>query len=186
MKNHLIILALAILVTALPFSQTMAKDKEVTTSASLKIAVVDIQQLMGASKAAKSIQKQGKDLRNKYQKKIVKIEQELKELEAKLVAMPKDTSKEDFLEQREKFQKRLVNGQKEVVELNQKLDKAIGTALNKLRDEIVEIVSDMATDKKYDLVISRADVVIVSKSIDITSDVMTKLNKSLKSVKVKG
>jgi outer membrane protein len=163
---------------------SMAAD-DTNAGTTIKIAVVDIQQLMGASKAAKSIQSQGKDLRNSYQKKISKIEKDLKELEEKLVSLPKDTSKEDFLKQREKFQKRLVEGQKEVVELNQKLDKAIGSALNKLRDEIVEIVSDMATDQKYDLIISRADVVIVSKSIDITGDVMSKLNKSVSSIKVR-
>jgi Skp family chaperone for outer membrane proteins len=101
------------------------------------------------------------------------------------MSLPKDTTKEEFLKQREKFQKRLVDGQKEVVSLNQKLDKAIATALNKLRDEIVDIVSDMATTEKYDLVISRADVVIVSKSIDITAQVMEKLNSKVKTIKVK-
>ena len=73
-----------------------------------------------------------------------------------------------------------------MAELNKKLDTAIGDALNKLRDEIVEIVGDMATKNKYDLVISRADVVIVAKHIDITAEVMGKLNKELSSVKVKG
>lgn len=173
----------AILALLLMPSFVMAED---APSEPIKIAVVDIQQLMGASKAAKSIQSQGKDLRNKYQKKIKKIEDDLKKTEKKLVELSKGESKEDFDDKKKEFQEKLIDGQKEVRELNKKLDKAIGEALNKLRDEIVEIVGNIATDNKYDLVISRADVVIVSKKIDITAEVMKKLNKELSSVKVKG
>lgn len=175
-----ILLVLFLLLTP---SLAQAEDAVV---APLKIAVVDVQQLMGASKAAESIQSQGKDLRSNYQDKIKKIENDLKETEKKLVELSKGDSKDDFEKQKKKFQEKLIDGQKEVVELNKKLDKALGDALNKLRDEIVEIVGDMATDNKYDLVISRADVVIVSKRMDITADVMKKLNSKLSSVKVKG
>ena len=65
------------------------------------------------------------------------------------------------------------------------MDKAIGSALNQLRDNIVEIVGDMATDNGYDLVISRGEVIVVAKTIDITADVMARLNKQVKSISVK-
>lgn len=163
-----------------------AADEVAPHEKHLKIAVVDIQQLMSVSKAAKSIQSQGKKLRDKYQKKIIKIEKNLKSAEEKLVKLPKDTTKEEFLKKRKSFQKKLVDGQKEVQDLNKKLDKALGKALNKLRDKIVKIVGDISTDEKFDLVISRADVVIVSKKIDITAMVMKKLNKALSKISVKG
>ena len=166
-----------------PLALSPAKAEE--SSKAVSIAVVDVQQLMTDSKAAKSIQSQGQSLRDSYQKQIEKIESELKDLEKKLVSLPKDTSQEDFLKEREKFQKRLVDGQKEVLELNKKLDRAVATALNKLRDEIIEIVGNIATEKKYDVVLARSDVVIVAKSLDITSTVMGKLNDKLSSIKVK-
>lgn len=175
---------LFIALTAFP---VMAEDVSAEQSKdAIKIVVVDIQQLMSNSKAAKSIQSQGKDLRDKYQKQITKIEAGLKETEAELMKLSKGDSKEDFLEKRKEFQQELVKGQKEVQEINQKLDKALGQALNELRDEIVEIVGNMSQDNGYDLVISRADVVIVAKSIDITADVMKKLDKSLSKISVKG
>ncbi|PCH99714.1 MAG: outer membrane family protein [Alphaproteobacteria bacterium] len=165
---------------------SLALAEDVPATDSVKIAVVDIQQLMGASKAAKSIQSQGKSLRNKFQKKIKKIEDDLKKTEKKLVSLAKGDSQADFEKKKKEFQKKLINGQKEAQELNKKLDKALGNALNKLRDQIVKIVGNISTDNGYDLVISRADVVIVSKKIDITADVMKKLNKKLSTVKVKG
>lgn len=168
----------------LPFVSAHAADEKAAEPKT--IVVVDIQQLMGASKAAKSIQEQGKDLRDSYQKKISEIEKNLKAAEKKLVELSQGDSKEDFDKQKAKFQKELADGQKEVADLNRKLDKAVGDALNKLRDEIVDIVGNMATDRGYDLVISRADVVIVTKDMDITAEVMKKLDKELSSVKVKG
>lgn len=174
-------IAIFAFIVMMPF---IAQAEENTKPVS--IVVVDIQQLMGASKAAKSIQSQGKDLRSKYQKQIAKLEEDLKKSEAKVIEAGKEKDQEKFMESRKDFQKELVESQKQLAELNQKLDTAIGNALNELRDEIVDIVGDMATDNGYDLVISRADVVIVAKHIDITAEVMKKLNDKLSSVKVKG
>ena len=138
----------------------------------INIAVVDVQQLMNESKAAKSIQSQGKDLRKKYQKKIETLESDLKAAEKKVVDAGKEKDQEKFIETRKNFQKELIDSQKEFREINQKLDTAIAKALNELRDEIVDIVDDMTMDNHYDLVITRADVITVSKNIDITADVM--------------
>lgn len=152
---------------------------------SLNIAVVDVQQLMNNSRAAKSIQDQGKDLRKKYQKRIEKLEDKLKASEKKVVDASKEKDKEKFIESRKDFQTDLVESQKELRELNQKLDTAIATALNKLKDEIVDIIDNMTAKNGYDLVLTRADVVTVSKDIDITSKVMDRLNDEVKSIKVK-
>jgi len=140
---------------------------------------------MNESKAAKSIQKQGKNLRKKYQGKIKNLENDLKKAESKVVQAGKDKDQEKFIESRKDFQEELIGSQKKLREYDQKLDKAIATALNKLRDEIIDIVDDLTVENQYDLVITRADVMTVSRDIDITADVMKALNKSLSSVKVR-
>ncbi len=172
-------------VIALLICMVFAPIANAQDAKSLNIAVVDVQQLMNNSKAAKSIQDQGKDLRTKYQKKIGKLEDKLKASEKKVVEAGKEQDKEKFIESRKDFQKDLVESQKELRDLNQKLDKAIATALNKLKDEIVDIIDNMTVKNGYDLVLTRADVVTVSKDIDITSKVMDRLNDEVKSIKVK-
>lgn len=184
MKNVLLFVLIGLFMVP---SISHASSDDAKPTANISIAVVDVQQLMSESKAAKSIRSQGEKLRDKYQKDIDDIQGELKSLEEKLVALSKDkdTNQEEFLKQREKFQKRLIEGQKEVVQINQKMDQSLKASLNKLRDEIVKIVSDIATEKKYDLIISRADVVIVSKSVDITSTIMKRLNDKISTISVK-
>ena len=161
-----------------------AADED-TTVKTLNIAVVDVQQLMRDSNAAKSIQEQGKSLSRKYQKKIEALEKELKESGGEIAQAQKEKDEEKFIEKRKEFQQTLIENRKEYSELNQKLDMAVTKALNELKDKIVEIVDDMTDDNGYDLVITRADVVIVSKDIDITAAVMKRLNKELSTVKVR-
>ena len=151
----------------------------------ISIAVIDVQQLMNDSKAAKSIQYQGTSLRKKYQGQIEKLEGKLKRSEEKVIEAGKEKNQEKFLESRKNFQEDLVESQKKYREMNSHLDRAVASALNKLRDEIVEIVDDMADKRGYDLVLTRADVITVSKDIDITAEVMRRLNKETKYIKVR-
>lgn len=163
----------------LPFSVVAQDTKPVS------IAVVDVQQLMNESNAAKSIQSQGKDLRAKYQRKIKSLENNLKKSEEKVLDAGKAKDQEKFIASRKVFQTDLIDSQREIQALNQKLDKAITVALNKLRDKVISIVDEMTVTNKYDLVITRADVMTVSRDLDITSDVMRKLNSTMSSIKVK-
>tara|TARA_B100001750_G_scaffold230957_1_gene227896 strand:+ start:2497 stop:3006 length:510 start_codon:yes stop_codon:yes gene_type:complete len=150
----------------------------------LNIAVVDVQQLMGVSKAGKSIQSQGKDIVEKYQKDMSGIQKDLKSAEKKVVDAQNAKDKEEFQKQFQAFQKELKESQEESQQLRMKNDQAVADALNILRDEIVEIVDEMTVKNNYDLVITRADVITVSKNIDITAEVMKELDSRLKTVKV--
>jgi len=179
MLKKLFVTTLLLLIAVAPLKAQEAEVKQ------LNIAVVDVQQLMKDSKAAKSIMDQGKKLRSKYEKEIKSIEKDLKKTEGEVIAAGKDGNKEQFAERRKEFQKELRDGQKQLVEMNKKMDKAVAKALNVLQDEIVKIVDEMTVKNNYDLVITRSDVVTVSRDIDITADVMKQLNKRLKTVKVK-
>ncbi len=180
-KNIILLLALLIM----PIHIATAADTGESVAKPLHIAVVDVQQLMNNSDAAKSIQKQGEDLKEKYQKRIGKLEDELKKAEQKVIEAGEEKDQEKFMERRKDFQEELAKSQREIREMNQNLDRAVATALNELRDEIVEIVSQMTVKNKYDMVLTRADVVTVSKDIDITAAVMERLNDEVSSIRVR-
>ncbi len=162
---------------------TIASDKKVNEP--ISIVIVDTQELMSKSKAARSIQKQGVALREKYQGKIESIEKDLKKLEGALVKASKGKSKDDFLKKQKAFQDNVLESKKTVAELNQKMDKAVGSALKKLKDEIIEIVEGIADDNQYDIVLSNTNVLVVSDKIDITDNVMKKLNDEVSSISVR-
>lgn len=185
MKNNFkIFLCTLVLIAFMPITQILADDE---AKESISIAVVDIQKLMADSKAANSIRNQGVKIRNEYKKRIKTIEKELASLDKKLldVAKDKDSSADEIKKQRDKFQERLIKGQKETAELNVKLDNSLKEALGKLSKEIIEITEDIADDDGYSLIVSKSNVIYVGPQHDITDKVMTRLNKSLRSVSVK-
>ena len=82
------------------------------------------------------------------------------------------------------FQKDVAASQKKIQDKKVKLDKAIATAIGTLRSEIVKDVAEIGEKQNLDLVLARTDVVIVSKTLDITAEVLERINKDLPSVTV--
>lgn len=149
-----------------------------------RVAVLDVSALLRDSKASKHIQEQMQKKRNSYQKQIAKLEKKLQETETKLIELRKEEDAEGFAEERKKFEKTMAETQKKVAELRGSLDNAYAKGMAELREAIVEIVADVSDKQSYDLVISRQEVVIVSKEIDITEAIMDRLNDDHSKIKL--
>ncbi len=173
----------------LPIHPSLSADEgqavvSVSDELSEVIAILDMQQLLNESKAAESIRKQIESKRNQFQKQIEKDEEKLKNAEKELIKQREILSKESFLEKNKDFQTDVLKAQKEIGEKKYKLDKAYANAMAKLREEIVKLTAKIAAKEKYAVVLSRQNVVIVDKNMDITAKVMGELNKSVKKISV--
>lgn len=150
-----------------------------------KVAVVDVQKLMSVSKAAKSIQEQIESKRKSYQQEFAKHEDELRETEKSLAEARNVMSADEFNQKREGFENKLLETRKLVQTRRRALEKAAAEALAQLRNKIVSIVASIADEGEYDLVINRQNIILVDKSMDITSEVLTKLDKTMSKIEVK-
>lgn len=164
-----------------PVSTARAADEAKT----LRIAVVDIQALLKDSKAAVSIEKQVSGMRTSFQAEVEKAEKDLRTKEQSILAEREKLSEADLKTKVEGFQKDVAAGQKKIQDRKAALDKSVSDALNKLRGEIVKVVADIGEKQNLDLVLARTDVVIVDKSLDITADVLKRIDTTLPDVKVK-
>lgn len=149
-----------------------------------KIAVADVQSVMGASKAGKSIQEQIARQRDSFRDEFGKLEKELAETQKKL-AEQKDLKPEDAAAKQKEFETKLRSANELVQKRRQSLEKAASEAMNSLRTEIVKVVAGIAQAEKYDLVLSSQNVIVSQDSMDITDKVMTKLDKDFPDVKLK-
>ncbi len=157
----------------------------VQAQAQSKIAVVDVQKVMSESKGAKSIQKQLEEQRRIFQEEFSKHERELMEDQKALVEGRADMSPEDFAKKRDQFEGQLLETRKLVQKRQQALEKAAGDAIGALRNEVVKIVAELAEKNGYDIVVTKQNVILAEKEMDITSQVMSKLDKSLKQIELK-
>lgn len=169
-----------------------ADDKEdkpaapapVAAASGVSIAVVDVQALLNDSDAAMDVKKQAAELRNSYQKEFEELEKKLRGMEKDFVAQKDKLSEEQIVAKRKEFEKQLIDAQMQVKKRKKQLEDAVGKATDALRSKILEIVATMSTQRGYHLVISRNDVVIVSSELDVTREVLDKLNEDLKSIKL--
>ena len=85
---------------------------------------------------------------------------------------------EEFAKKAKGFEAKLFETRELVQKRKRALEKALSKSLAKLRNEIAKIVGDIANERDYQAVFIKQQVIIVaSKSIDITDEVMEKLNK---------
>lgn len=150
----------------------------------VSIAVVDVQQLLTKSEAAKSVQKQTQDLRDKFLKGLSEKEKTLREEEKKLIEQSKELSQEDFLEKKKAFEQKFIDTQTDAKKRKGAIDKAYGKAMKELMDNIYQVVQSVADDNKYGLVISKQSVVIGAQSLDITDESLKRLNDKVSKIKL--
>jgi len=152
------------------------------TYAETKIAVVDIDSILASSKAAKSVKAQVDKKRKTFLKSVKKQEDKLRVEQKEIEKKRADMSKEDLGKAAQGFEKRRIEARNSLQKKKSGLDKSYSKAMNKLTDTITEVCQKIADEQEIDLIITRQNIIIGSKSLDITSDVMAQMNKKLPSL----
>ncbi len=172
---------LSILIVALLL---LSFSAPVQAQESTSIAVVDVQKLLTESKAAKDIQKQLKKYREKFMEHLSKEEQALKKTEKDLIEKKADMAPEDFAKERKAFEEKFLETRRFAQKQKRALDEATVKAMANLEAELYKAVQSIADDKGYDLIISRQNVVLGAKALDISEDAMSKLNDAISKIEL--
>lgn len=170
-----ILMALATFLV-LPPSQAHAEE--------VRIAVVDIERLIGRSTASENIQKQLDKEKEKLQKSFTAEEKKLKDLEQEIMTKKDSLSEEEFNAEKQRFQKSLMEARQSLGKQVDNVEQAANAALGRLRQEIVKTIAEMTEQEKYTIVITKQNVIMAEKKLDITDEVMAQLNKNIKTIKL--
>lgn len=144
--------------------------------------VIDIEALISESDAGKSLQDQLKKKRDAFQKEFSDREKELGEKEKSIIKQKNELSPEELNKQRQAFESDLLETRKLFQERRTALDKGLAAAMQTLRGEIVKASAEEAEEGGYKAIFLRESVVIVEKELDITKQVMDRLNKRIKTI----
>lgn len=161
------------------------KEQAAAPSQSFNMAVVDVQALLTQSAAAKNIQEQLNVQRGEFKKEIGAIDKKLKDQQQALIKSNGKGTEEEFNKKKSELEKSVMDARQTVQKRRNALDVAAGTALEKLRGEITKVVASLSDKNKYDIVISRQNVVLAVKSMDITEEVMKELNSNVTKIDLK-
>lgn len=149
-----------------------------------EIAVVNIQTIMRDSTAAQSVREQLESKQKEYQAQIAKKEQSLQTEEKELAKQRGVLAKEAFEGKVEAFRKKATSTQQEVAKKKQKLDNGFEGALNDIQKSVSDIITELAAEKKFDVAVPTTQVLYAKPTMDISDDVLKRLNERLPKVKV--
>ncbi|MFN3461829.1 MAG: OmpH family outer membrane protein [Oceanibaculum sp.] len=150
-----------------------------------RIAFIDVQGVLRASEAARTVRDQIEAQRARYQEEISKQERELRTLEQDLVQQRSVLAPEAFQQRRQQFEQRVAEIQRAVQARKRQLDEGYAQSMEQVRVALVEIVADIAKERQATAVLSKSAIVLAEKNIDISEDALNRLNQRLTSVTVK-
>lgn len=149
-----------------------------------RIMVVDFQSVVRNSDAAQSIHEQIDALRQGYQQEFGQIEDELRALEAELSEGRATLTADQFARRRRGFEQRVSEAQRQAQVRRAALDQALNRAMDEVRTTLLEVIADIARREDTDIVLSRAQVVLVDSALEFSDEALAELNARLPRVTV--
>lgn len=149
-----------------------------------KVAVLDVQRILREAKSMKNIRDQIGALRKTYQEEIEKLQADLRTANEEVRRKRSILSPEAFDEERRKFDQRVAEVQRIVQQRNQQLDRANADAVVQVQKAYNEIVLELANERAYGLIFRKSATIIVHPPIEVTPEVLARLDKRLPTVKV--
>lgn len=154
------------------------------TPQNLTVMVVDVQALLQNSKAAKMVRSQIEQKRGEYTKEISHQEEVLRAERDALQRQQASLSPELLNQKGREFQQKVNDLERNVQGKRQALEKSNGDALQKIQEEMLKIIADIAKQRKANLVFQRTDLVLFDQGFDVTDEVMQKLDEQMPTLTV--
>ena len=145
---------------------------------------LDFKFILNESIAGKKAQK---DLKNKLEsglKELNKTEQNLQSDEKKIIAQRKIISDEEYKKKVKELRKKVINLQKNKKNLLDTVAKQRSKARSELLKNLNPVIKDYMQEKKIRYVMDKKSLILADESLDITQDIIKKLNDKIKSVKL--
>lgn len=149
------------------------------------IAFVNVQEIMRESTAARSAKEQIEAKTKTIQSEMGKKEDELQKEDQDLGKQKSVLSPDMFEKKVKEFRARATAAQKEAQARRLELDNATQSSLTEIQKAVFNIVKKMAEERGYNVVLPTSELLYADEKLDITKEVLSKLNVALPKVTVK-
>lgn len=173
---------------ALPvYGDTPAITPSPTATTLPDFRVVDVMRILTDSLAIQDVQKQLEKKSADYQKEFAAQDQKFRSENEQLVASQHTLKPEELQKKQMDLQKRFEKFQEKVEMRRRQLEFAYRQSMTNIQTKIDDIIGRLATEKKLTLVFRDASLAWVkdANQVDMTSEIVTILNKEVPKVTVK-
>ena len=151
----------------------------------VSLAVVDFRGVLSKSEAARNIRSVVDEKRQELRKYFLEVENNLRDEQKDLSKKRSIVTAEAFEKRARKLKEKAQSAQKLAQTSNQKLKKSFDQAMDKVQKELLRTVAEVAEESGVGVVLFRSAIVIAVKKLDISKEVLKRLNKKLPDVKVR-
>ncbi|MGC6485808.1 MAG: OmpH family outer membrane protein [Candidatus Puniceispirillales bacterium] len=177
-------LSAALVALILAVSAPVAWAQDETLVPNFSFGIVDMNAVMQQSNAIKVIRQALDEQNALFQEQISEEELALRNEEKKLNEDKPSISKEEFNTRLADFESRVIRLQRSIQAQKSSFDNSFNQAQEKLQQELVKVISDIASERGYAMVIQKQNAVIFDTNLDITPLALERLNERTKNLKV--
>ena len=183
--NLLILMMAFVGFAPVSFAQTEATPLAAEKSMEVKrIALVDLDGILRAADANNRVRELLDGQRAKFQEEFRAIEVNLQQSERDLLAKRELMSKDEYEKLVTAFQARVSSVQKEIQYKRPSIDNAYQKALSDIRKLAIEVITKIAGERKIDLILNRDSSVIFLPHLNISDEVLSRLNERTKNARI--
>ena len=174
-----------ILLVMLVFQTSFVRAQASSELEPVSLAVIDFRGVLAKSEAARNIRSAVDEKRQELRKYFLEVENSLRDEQKNLSKKRSIVTAEAFEKRARKLKEKAQSAQKLAQTSNQKLKKSFDQAMDKVQKELLRIVAEVAEESGVGVVLFRSAIVIAVKKLDISKEVLKRLNKKLPDVKVR-
>lgn len=178
------LVSLLVLCGTLGHAPAQTPPPAATAPPSLSILVVDVQSLLQNSKSAKMVRQQIEQKRSEYAKEISQQEQTLRQERDALQRQQASLSAEALNQKGREFQQKVNELDRSVQGKRQSLERSNAEALENIQGVMLKIITEIAKERKANLVFQRSELVLFDQGFDVTDQVLQKLDEQLPTLTV--
>lgn len=148
------------------------------------VMIVDFEGIMREASAMQDMTKQIKTRQQSYQQEIEKRQQGLRKEEQE-IAQQRTLLSADVIQQKQKeFQQKVADFQKFAQGRNRILDQALNESRVKFQKTLIEVIADVAEQRKATLVLHKSQVILHANAMDASKEVFDLVNKAMPTLTV--
>ena len=166
-------------------AQTATESAPPSQSMSVqRIGLADLNGILQAADANKKVRELLDTQRQKFQDEFSVVEAELQQTERDLMSKRELLSVDEYDKQIKAFQQRVTQLQQDIQRKRQAIDNAYQKAQSDIRSEALSIIAEIAREMKLDLVLNRDSSLIFLPHLNISDEVLTRLNERTKNARI--
>lgn len=150
----------------------------------INVAVIDTQKVLRESLARRSIRTQIDKHSAIYKQEIARRENALRKAESELSQQRTLLSADAFKKRRAALDRRYANLQRYAQGRKRLVNRAVGEAMRKVESKVFSVAAELSKEKGLAMIFPRSALVYFPPQLDLTEEVLKRLNTRLPSVKV--